>query len=184
MSLLRRMLGMREDPTADWPLAAPRSPELDLGARRIGPLPFGASLDRARAPFGKPDRVRWSGDDLVLIYTGAGFRLEFADGARLDSVSYFVSLDPHDEDADAQTQFSHPVLIRERHLELRPEMGVEDIIRLLGSPTERDDDDDEDDPDAEVVLTYRYGELQLEVELELHKREDRLKRLAAWSLSD
>jgi hypothetical protein len=145
------------DRFADWPDAdSAASPTVDLAARKVGPLPFGASFEDARA-FGRPDRYdKLDGGGHRLLYARRGLELEFYAGQGFAYAGFHIAPDRHDPDhpdlAHTCVRFVDGTVFDSASTEA-------DLRRRLGSPTSTDRDDDE------TVLTFTHADLSIECEL-------------------
>lgn len=144
-------------PVADWPELDPAPPLIDLAARAVGPLVFGAPFDDARSALGRPDRFE-RGDDhtSTLLYARLGLLLEFDARTGLGYAAFFVAPDRHDPD--------HPLLAhRTPRLAtgaiLTAQTTEADLRALFGAPKSADRDADE------TVLVHEQAGLAIECEL-------------------
>lgn len=154
---LLRLLAFGHKPRfADWPEPPEVLPPLDLAARALGPLRFGAPLDAIRA-FGRPDRhTRLRPFVHDLLYTPLGLLVEFDEHEGLGYLGFFIAPDPHDP--------KHPRL---RHTTPRlasghtlgPTTTEADLRRLFGAPTHDDRDEEE------IILYHLAHDLRIECEL-------------------
>lgn len=144
-------------PVADWPeidVAPP--PAIDLARRAIGPLAFGASLEKARA-LGRPDHFeRGDPQTAKLLYARLGLLLEFDAAAGLEYAAFLVAPDRHDP--------KHPLLTRcaprfSTGVTLGAQTTEAHLRTVFGPPKSADRDA------GETVLLHEQRGLAIECEL-------------------
>jgi hypothetical protein len=156
-SALLRLLAFGHKPRfADWPDPPTTLPPLDLAARSLGPLRFGAPLDLLRA-FGRPDRhTPIPPATSEFLYAPLGLIVQLDAHAGIDSLAFLIAADPHDP--------KHPRLrhgtprLSSGHT-LTPATTEADLRRLFGPPTLEDRDEEE------IILYHLAHGLRLECEL-------------------
>lgn len=156
------------DRFAGWPDANPAAPlPIDLAARKVGPLLFGAPFEAARE-IGRPDRYERRDDGgHGLLYARLGLVIEFYPDQGFAYAGFLIAPDRHDP---KHPNFAHTQVTFTDGAVFDPASTEADLRRRLGSPTDTDRDNDE------TILTFTHAGLCIECEL-LPGPNGTLKRL-------
>lgn len=170
MKFLKRILGIKEDPSAEWPELPPCKPAVNLAAMTFGGLRFGAALAEARV-FGRPDKATFNEKRAELLYARCGFSLEFEDGA-LSAVVFLIAREDYSPDHPALA-FARPsiTLMDGGVSEFADTTTAQTLVERFGKPSEVDNDAEE------TVVYWTMGKVSVEAEL---FPTNRLKRLSFW----
>ena len=155
-SLLNALGLGSENRFADWPVTTDQALPLDIAARSIGPLSFGASLEEARV-LGRPSRIeRINRETLELFYAPLGLLLQFDDAEKFEYAAFLIAPDRCDP---RHAKLRHqPVRLSTGPL-LTAQSTEPELVRLFGAPREVDRDE------KETVLHHVSQGVQIECEL-------------------
>lgn len=162
MSFLRNLLGPR-NPTLHWERDPSRPLELDLDSDSLSGVPLGSTFERLE--FLGPAR-RSKSDPELWEFPALGVLVE-AHAAQI--VAFFVVPIP-DEYFEVEA-YAGGVTIGGRPASIAWLSREEDVVRVFGKPTRRDEDDDE------TVLFYDQGRVERQIEL---TPEGRIKTIAIF----
>jgi hypothetical protein len=171
MNFFKKLFGIHDNPTSEWPELPAITPMLDLRREQIGPLPFNSSITDAKT-FGKPDRYQPNaGNNPHLLYARAGFALDYELGV-LVYVTFYLAPDEYAPVHPAMQFRPVSVIVADGQThELTAETQAEALVAAFGKPLRADVDDDES------VLVWKSRKLTLEAEL---NAQARLKALAVY----
>jgi hypothetical protein len=168
MNFLKRLFGLSDDPTAEWPVLNPAAPPFDVRTRHIGPLPFGSPVADA-VIFGRPDYFTGHPTNCAaLIYAQSGFSLDYEEG-RLVFVTYFVG--PNEfAGRRAIAGASRPTVISALGAshEIYFDCPAETLTAALGTPGSAELEEEES------ILEWEIAELTVEAELNAQSQVKRL----------
>jgi hypothetical protein len=168
MNFLKRLFGIRPDPTREWPRLPASTPAIDLRDMTAGPLSFTSTLPDAR-PLGRPDQfTQKSARFAVLFYARAGYSLDFVEN-RLDGVEYFVGAESYHPEHPAFALAKLSVISHDgtRH-ELHAGTNAEALVAAFGKPGRADVGEDES------LLEWEHRGVLIEAELDARGRLEKL----------
>ncbi len=159
MNFLKRLFGIKPDPTKSWPVLPVSTPPIDLRTTTFGPLRFGTAFDEVKV-LGRPDEYKhYNFNTCDLLYARAGYEVEIEEG-RFVGIRYFIGRDAYTD--------AHKALVRSRPTailpdgttrELNADTKGEALVEIFGAPKSADMDEDDS------LLVWDHGEVTIEAEL-------------------